>query len=78
VQNIRFQTIYLIKPNPTQLYWLLTLHITLLKLLYSWMENTVIQRIFLKFDQSQKKQIFQKKTVVTTLVALANVHLSLS
>jgi len=25
------------------------------------MENTVIQRIFLKFDQSQKKQIFQKK-----------------
>jgi len=42
------------------------------------MENTVIQRIFLKFDQSQKKQIFQKKTVVTTLVALANVHLSLS
>jgi len=40
--------------------WLLTLHITPVKLLYSWMENTVIQHTFLKFDQN-KKTDFQSK-----------------
>jgi len=38
----------------------MTLHITHVKLLYSWMENTVIQHRFLKFEQSQKPQIFKK------------------
>jgi len=50
------------KPNPTQLYLILTLHITpfvclKLGLLFSWMENTVIQHIFIKLTRV-KKQIF--------------------
>jgi len=44
----------LVEPSPTQLYCLLNLYITHVKLLYSWMENTVIQHTFLKFDQSKK------------------------
>jgi len=33
-----------------------------MKLLYSWMENTVIQHAFLKFDQSQTNHRFSIKT----------------
>jgi len=56
-----FQTIWLTR-STTQTnvqysaqYWLLTLRITPMKLLNSWMENTVIQHTFLKSDQSKKK-----------------------
>ena len=34
--------------------WLLNLHVTPVKLLYSWMENTVIQHTFPKFDHNKK------------------------
>ena len=50
--------------SPTQLlltctgYWL---HIAHVELLWSWMENSVIQHTFLKFDQSQKKTDFQEE-----------------
>jgi len=50
----------LVKRSPTQLYWLLTLHITPLKLLYSSVEHAVIKHTFLQFDQTQKPQIFKK------------------
>jgi len=52
----------LVKPSPIQLYthWLLTLNMAPVKLLYSSMENTVIQHTFLKFEQSKKKLIFNK------------------
>jgi len=50
-------------PSPTHLYCLLTLHITPVKLLYSSMENTVIQHAFLKFDQSKKNNRFSIKTL---------------
>jgi len=56
VNNITVALLYL-----AYLYWLLlTLHITPVTLLYSSMENTVIQHTFLKLDQSKKKQIFNK------------------
>ena len=70
----RFLTVWsLVKPSPTTLltivlnktvvlihtgYWL---HITLVKLLYSSMENTVIQHTFLKFDQIKKNNRFSMK-----------------
>jgi len=42
---------------------LLTLHIKPTKLLYSWMEFTVKQHTFLKFDESQTTSDFQQKTL---------------
>ena len=53
----------MVKPSHTQLYWLpFWLHITPMKLLYAWMENTVMKHTFLKFDQSQTNSIFSIKT----------------